>query len=299
MQTRDWLLLVLLSILWGGTFLFVAIALPEVPPLTLVLARCVIAALVLLALLAVLGFRLPQSIAGWRSFAIMAILNNIIPFSLIFWAQTHVPAGLASVLNATTPLMTLVVARAVAGEAMAPHRLLGVLVGICGVGVLVGPEALGTATAASLTGMLAILGATLSYGFSGLWGRRLSAYPAPVSAASQMLCSSIMLLPIAASLDRFWSLPVPSLKVLAAIAALGILSTALAYVLFFRIMQTSGSLNVMLVTLLIPVTGVGLGYLVLGETLTLRQGFGAVVIGLSLLVIDGRLFGIRPQTSRA
>ncbi|MBV1693793.1 MAG: DMT family transporter [Hyphomicrobiales bacterium] len=296
MQTRDWLLLVLLSVLWGGTFLFVAIALPEVPPLTLVLARCVIAAVALLALLAALGFRLPDTTAGWRRFAVMAILNNIIPFSLIFWAQTHVPAGLASVLNATTPLMALLVARIIAGEAMAPHRLVGVLVGISGVGVLVGPEALGTASSASLVGMLAVLGATLSYGLSGLWGRRLSEYPAPVSAASQMICSSVMLLPIAASLDRFWTLPVPSVKVLVAIAALGILSTALAYILFFRIMQTSGSLNVMLVTLLIPVTGVGLGYLVLGETLTLRQGLGAVVIGLSLLVIDGRVFGIKPPS---
>jgi drug/metabolite transporter (DMT)-like permease len=247
-----------------------------------------------MVLLAALGLRLPDTAEGWRQFAVMAVLNNIIPFSLIFWAQTHVPAGLASVLNATTPLMTLVVGRIFAGEAMATHRLVGVLIGICGVGVLVGPEALGTASAASLVGMLAVLGATLSYGFSGLWGRRLAEYPAPVSATSQMICSSVMLLPIAASFDRFWTLPIPSAPVLLAIVALGTLSTALAYILFFRIMQTSGSLNVMLVTLLIPVTGVGLGYLVLGETLTVRQGLGAAVIGLSLLAIDGRVFGIKP-----
>ncbi len=298
MRAQDWILLVLLSILWGGTFLFAALALREIPPLTIVLARCAIAAAVLVPVVALLGHRLPRTAEDWSKFAVMAVLNNVLPFTLIFWAQKSVPAGLASVLNATTPLMTLLVARALAGEALGGHRMAGVLIGIAGVGLLVGSEASGASAEGGLVGMLAILAATFCYGLSGLWGRRLGAFPAPVSAASQLTCSTLMLLPLAAAAERFWTLPVPSLTALMAVLALGVLSTALAYILFFRIMAAAGSLNVMLVTLLIPVTGVGLGYLVLGETLSMRQGVGAAVIGLSLLVIDGRLFGFGTPVRR-
>ena len=294
MTLRNWLLLILLSILWGGTFFFVAIALPEVPPLTLVLARCVIAALALVPILLALGFKFPSTRTAWRDFAVMAVLNNIIPFTLIFFGQKVVPSGLAAVFNATTPLMSLLVMRFFVGEVWTANKLAGVLIGLAGVAILVGPDAFSGASSASVLGMLAILGGTLSYGFSGLWGRRLKAYPAPVSAGSQLLCSSILLLPLAAAADQFWTLPIPSLGVLLAMLALGILSTAIAYILFFEIMRSAGALNVMLVTLLIPFTSISLGALYLGETLNLRQIGGAVVIGLSLLVIDGRLFGVKP-----
>ena len=294
MTLRNWLLLVLLSILWGGTFFFVAIALPEVPPLTLVLARCVIAALALVPILLALGFKFPSTRTAWRDFAVMAVLNNIIPFTLIFFGQKVVPSGLAAVFNATTPLMSLLVMRFFVGEVWTANKLAGVLIGLAGVAILVGPDAFSGASSASVLGMLAILGGTLSYGFSGLWGRRLKAYPAPVSAGSQLLCSSILLLPLAAAADQFWTLPIPSLGVLLAMLALGILSTAIAYILFFEIMRSAGALNVMLVTLLIPFTSISLGALYLGETLNLHQIGGAVVIGLSLLVIDGRLFGVKP-----
>lgn len=295
MRARDWFLLILLSILWGGTFFFVAVALKEVPPMTLVLSRCVIAVAVLAPILLMLRFAFPGTVAGWRDFAVMAILNNIIPFSLIFFGQLYIPSGLASVLNATTPLMSLLVLQFAAGEIMTRNKLAGVLIGIAGVAVLIGPEALVPTKDGAALGMLAILGATLSYGFSGLWGRRLKAHAAPVSAASQLLCSTLILLPIVAVTDRFWTLPVPSMPVLAAVLALGLLSTALAYILFFEVMRSAGSLNVMLVTLLIPFTSIALGAAYLGEALTARQIAGALIIGLSLLVIDGRLFGLGPK----
>ena len=294
MTARNWLLLILLSILWGGTFFFAAVALPEVPPLTLVLARCVIASLALAPILLVLGFQFPTTKAAWRDFAVMAVLNNIIPFTLIFYGQTIVPSGLAAVLNATTPMMSLLVTRFFAGDALTRNKIAGVLIGLAGVAILVGPAAFGGANLASVIGMLAILGGTLSYGFSGLWGRRLKAYPAPVSAASQLLCSSLLMLPLAALSDRFWTVPIPSQGALLAIVALGLLSTAIAYILFFEIMRSAGSLNVMLVTLLIPFTSIVLGALFLSETLNGRQIAGALVVGLSLLVIDGRLFGVKP-----
>jgi drug/metabolite transporter (DMT)-like permease len=297
MRLRDWTMLIALSILWGGTFFFVAVALKEVPPLTLVLARCVIAALALVPVLVLLGFKLPDTRKGWRDFAVMAILNNIIPFGLIFYGQQIIPSGLAAVLNATTPLMSLLVTRVVAGEAWTTNKLAGILIGLAGVGVLVGPEAFGGATLANALGMSACLAATLAYGFSGLWSRRLKAYSAPVSAASQMVCSSLLLIPIAGVADRFWMQPMPSQGVLLAILALGVLSTALAYILFFEIIRRAGALNAMLVTLLIPFTSIALGTLYLGETLSPRQLLGAVIIGVSLLVIDGRLFGLKPKTT--
>jgi drug/metabolite transporter (DMT)-like permease len=158
------------------------------------------------------------------------------------------------------------------------------------VATLVGPSAM-SGDRASAFGMLLVLGGTLSYGFSGLWGRRFKDVPPIVSAASQLICSSLMMIPIAGLADQFWRLPMPPFPALVAVIALGVLSTALAYILFFKIMAEAGSNNVMLVTLLIPISGITLGALRFGETLSLNQMIGAAIIAASLLVIDGRLFG--------
>jgi drug/metabolite transporter (DMT)-like permease len=288
MRTTDWLLLVLLSVLWGATFFFIAVANPHVPPFTLVLARVGLAALALLPVVLLLGERLPATAAGWWPFVVQAAINNVIPFTLMVYGQHRIAAGLASVLNATTPLLTLVVARVFAGETLTASKLAGVLLGIVGVGVLVGPEALGS-NASSVIGMLCILGGTLSYAFSALWMRRLRHIPPLVTSAAQLTCSTAMLLPLAAAVDRFWLLPTPPAPALLAVVGFALLSTALAYIVFFRINATAGPTNVMLVTLLIPVTATLLGVLILGETVTAHQIVGALVIASGLLVIDGRL----------
>jgi drug/metabolite transporter (DMT)-like permease len=288
MRTQDWLLLVFLSVLWGATFLFIAIAGPEVPPFTLVLARVGIAALVLLPLVFVMGYRLPSGRAAWQLFIVQSVINNVIPFTLMVYGQQRIASGLAAVLNATTPLFTLVVARLFAGEALTPSKVLGVLLGAGGVAVLMGPEAL-TANTSSVIGMLCILGGTLSYAFSALWMRRLRHIPPLVSSAAQLTCSTVLLLPIAVLLDRFWLLPVPSAPAILAIVGLALFSTALAYIVFFKISANAGPSNVMLVTLLIPVTATALGVLVLDETLTVYQIAGALIIASGLVVIDGRL----------
>jgi drug/metabolite transporter (DMT)-like permease len=290
MRLREWLLLVLLSILWGGTFFAVVVALKEVPPLTLVLVRCTIAALLLAPCVLAMGLKMPTSWGTWRDFAVMSILNNVIPFSLIVYAQTVVPSGVASVLNATTPLFTLLIAWWLGGDALPRNKMVGIAVGLLGVIVLIGPAAL-TGTSANTIGMAAIICATLSYGFSGLWGRRLKAIPPLVIALGQLTCSTLILMPIAGLFDRFWTLSWPSAPVLWSVLALSVLSTALAYIIFFEIMAKAGSSNVMLVTLLIPFTSIALGTTLLGETLTLQQIIGGLIIGFGLLVIDGRLFG--------
>ena len=288
MRTSDWLLLVLLSVLWGATFYFIAVANPEVPPFTLVLGRVGVAALALVPVVLLLGLRLPATAAGWWPFVVQAVINNVIPFTLIVYGQLRIASGLAAVLNATTPLFTLVMARLLAGEALTASKVAGVVLGIAGVGVLVGPAALG-ANASSVVGMLCILGASLSYAVSALWMRRLRDIPPLVSSAAQLTCSSLMLLPLAGAVERFWQLPVPGAPAILAVLGLALISTALAYVVFFHLNTSAGSTNVMLVTLLIPVTATILGVALLNETIAPHQIAGAVVIASGLVVIDGRL----------
>jgi len=290
MRAADWLLLILLSMLWGATFFFVAVALGALPPLTLVMARVGLAALLLVPLALIAGHRLPASLSAWGPYVVLALLNNVTPFALMTYGQTQIASALAAVLNATTPLFALTIARVVAGEVLRAAKLAGVGLGITGVGVLMGPSALGLDTASAL-GMLAVLVGAMSYGFAALWMRRLRSTPPLVSAAAQLICSTAMLAPVAAYVDRFWMLPVPGPAAIGAVIGLAVFSTALAYVVFFRINATAGPTNVMLVTLLIPVTATALGVLILGEALAPNQIAGALIIASGLVVIDGRLLG--------
>lgn len=288
MSRSQWFLLICLSVIWGGSFLFVAVAVRELPPLTIVFVRVLIAAAILVPLTAVIGYALPRTVTGWRDYAVMAVLNNVLPFTLIVWGQQFITTGLASVLNATVPLWAVFLAHIFATEDITKQRLAGVVTGIAGVAVLVGPEALG-GNRAGVLGMLAMLAATLCYGLSSVWARRFKGTPPIVSAASQLTCSTVILLPLAGFFDQLWGLAIPSTPALVSLIGLGVLSTALAYVMLFHIMTVSGPSNAMLVTLHIPVSAVLLGHVVLAEPLLLRHIAGGIVIGIALLVIDGRV----------
>jgi drug/metabolite transporter (DMT)-like permease len=235
-----------------------------------------------------MGLRLPVSAGAWKPFVIMSILNNVLPFTFITMGQMSVASGLASVLNATTPLFALVIAHLFADERLKANKLAGVAVGILGVAVLMGLDILAPGTA-SISGMLLCLAGSMSYGFAALWGRRLRAIHPLVAATCQLLASTVLLAALAALVDRPWMLPWPSSATILALIGLAALSTSLAYVIFYRILSVSGPTNAMLVTLLLPVTGIGLGVGVLGETLEARHVIGALVIASGLLVIDGRL----------
>jgi drug/metabolite transporter (DMT)-like permease len=290
---RTWALLVLLSVLWGGSFFFTGAALRELPPLTVVLARVVFGAAVLLPFLKILGGALPKTVAGWTPFFVMGLLNNVIPFSLLVAGQTYISSGLASVLNATTPLFTVLVLAGFGDEKLIARRVAGVLIGLLGVIVLRG-AGLNSAQAAhdQTIGMLLCLGGALSYGFSGLWGRRkLNGVPPITSATCQLICSSVVMAIVTSAVERPWQLPMPGAATWASLIGLAMLATALAYIVFFHILARSGATNVMLVTLLIPVTAILLGYFILGEPLTAREIAGALIIGSALVVIDGRVFG--------
>lgn len=301
MRARDWGLLVLLSLLWGGSFFFSAVAVREIPPLTTVALRTGIAALVLMpfALGRGPGAFSPGGVLA--AFAIMGLLNNLVPFSLIFWAQTQIPSGLASILNATTPLFSILVAHvALDDERLAPGKLAGILFGIAGVAALFGGTPLAAADLAGL-GMLACLGAALSYGCASVFGRRFGrmGLAAPQVAFGQLFATTLMIAPFAWALDRPLALPLPSAAATGAVLMLGIASTAVAYVVYFRLLASAGAVNTVLVTLLVPVSAILLGWAFLDEALLPRHFAGMALIGLGLLAIDGRatrrLAALRPS----
>jgi drug/metabolite transporter (DMT)-like permease len=295
-DARDWSLLALLSVLWGGSFFFNGVVLRELPPLTVVLLRVTIAAIILLPLLWAYRIGFPKGVSGWKPFFAIALLNNILPFCLIVVGQTYIPSGLASILNATTPLFTVLVMAAAGDEKLHMRRVAGVVAGLIGVIILHGQE-LGFQSGEGI-GILLCLAAAFSYGLSALYARRkLSDSPPLATATFQMLASSLMMTVIAAIFERPWQLSMPGVTTWLAVIGLAALSTALAYIVFFQILRRSGSTNVMLVTLLIPVTAILLGYLVLGESVSLREMIGALVIGSALLLIDGRVLKLVPGLS--
>jgi len=294
MTGLDWLCLLALSVLWGGSFFFAKVAVASVPPLTLVAARVGLAALALLAVARLAGLRLPADRRSWLAFAGMGVLNNLIPFALIFYGQTAIGAGLAAVINGMTPFWTALIARAAGAEPLPAGKLAGIAVGFGGLAVMVGPAALGGLDA-SLLAQLAVVGATVSYGCAGVFGRRFRALPPLVTATGQLSASSLLVLPLALLVDRPWTLAAPGAEAIGAVVGLALASTALAYILFFRVLATAGATNVSLVTLLVPVSAMLLGALVLGETVTLRQLLGLALIAAGMAFIDGRLLArLRP-----
>ncbi len=292
MNAREWAMLVFLSLLWGGSFFFVGIAVKELPPLTIVMLRVSIAALALLTVCKVMGYRLPKAPGVIRAFFGMGLLNNIIPFSLIVWGQTHIASGVASILNATTPLFTVIVAHLLTSdEKISVNKFVGIVMGFVGVATMIGPAAL-TGESSGLWGQLAILGAAVSYSFAGIFGRRFKAMGvAPiVTATGQISASSLVLIPVALIIDKPWLLPMPSGAAWGALFGIALLSTALAYLIFFRILSSAGATNLALVTFLIPVSAILMGSLVLGEQLEAKHFIGMTMIAAGLLAMDGRLF---------
>ena len=284
----EWGLLIALSVLWGATFIFVEVALEDLGPLTIVAGRVGLAAAVLLVAVHVGGYRLPAGAAMWGTFAVMGLLNNGIPFGLIFWSQTQITAGLASILNATTLLFAVVLAPLfVADERLTPGRLAGVALGIGGVAVLIGPAALAD-FGLQVLAQVAMLGACLSYAFASIYGRRFAGRPPLVVATGQLCASTVIMVPVAILVEGLPGSSLPGVPTLASVAALAAFSTALAYVLYFRILATAGTTNIMLVTVLVPVSAIVLGALFLGERLQSGDAFGMALIGLGIAAIDGR-----------
>lgn len=302
MTLVEWGMLIVLSVLWGGSFFFTGVAVKELPPLTIVVCRVALAAMTLLMVLRIMGLKMPTSRRVWLAFFVMGFLNNAVPFSLIVWGQVYVASGVASILNATTPLFTVVVAHwLTVDEKITIPRFIGVISGLVGVAIMIGEEAflaLGmNEVGVNTVAQLSILGAAISYAFAGIYGRRFRAMGVtPIATATgQVTASSILLLPVMLWVDQPWTLPMPSLSTIGALVGIAILSTALAYILYFKILATAGALNLLLVTFLIPVSAIILGVLVLGEVLLLKHLVGMVCIGVGLAAIDGRMLKMMRQ----
>lgn len=289
MGPLEWLLLIVLSILWGGSFFFNKLTVAEWPPFAVVQVRVGLAALALLLVVRIAGQSMAVGRELWLAFFGMGLLNNLIPFSLFLWGQQQIASGLASILNATTPIFAVLVMHCFGNEKATGLKLGGVLAGLVGVGILMGPDAI-SGLGSNLAAQLACILAAVSYAFSGLLGRRFRGVSPLVAATGQLSASTLMMFPIVFVLHPPWTLPVPSHQAILALVGLALISTALAYLLFFRIMRAAGPSNVMLVTFLIPVSAILLGSGLLGEALLPRHFVGMAAIFVGLALIDGRLF---------
>ena len=290
MTPFEWGLLLLLSVLWGGSFFFVGLAVKQLPPFTIVALRVSVAAALLWLTAPATGLSPQRMRVQIGPLLVLGLLNNAIPFVLIVWGQTHLASGVASILNASTPVITVVAAHFLTTtERLNARKLAGALFGFFGVAAMIAPD-LAHGLRQDLLAELAILGAALAYALSSLYGRRFRAAGlAPIDVATgQMTASSLMLVPLALMVDRPWTLPAPSLEVTCAVIGLAALSTALAYVVYFRILAGAGATNVVLVTLLVPATSILLGALRLGERLAPRDFLGLALIAVGLALIDGR-----------
>ncbi len=289
MDRLTWLLLALLSLLWGGSFIFMKIAAADLPVLSVVWLRVALAALALLIVTGATGRRFPRGGAIHARYALMGLTNNIIPFALIVYAIPRIGAGAASILNGLTPVFTLILAHVLTrDEQLTRRKVIGIALGLIGLVVLVGPRALAGLDNEVIAG-LAMVAATVSYGISGIQARAFRQIDPVVSAASQLAYSTLLLVPFVLLIDMPWRLDVPGWGAIAAVAGLALASTALAYILFFMIVGRAGATNVMLVTLLVPVSALFLAVFFLGEHISAAEAGGMIFISAGLLVLDGRL----------
>lgn len=295
MTPLEWIMLLTLSLVWGGSYFFVALAVTALPPLTIVMCRVGIASLALWAFMRFTRQIMPRDGRVWIGFFIMGLLNNAIPFSLIVWGQTQISSGQASILNATTPIFTVIVAHLFTrDERVTMRHVLGTGLGFAGVVVLMGESVFG-GVGDSLMAQAALLGAAISYAFSAVFGRRFRGMGvAPMQIATgQVTAAAVLLLPLVVLVDRPWQLPPPGSITLLAVLGLALVSTAFAYVLYFRILASAGATNLSLVTMLVPPTAILLGILVLGENLQGHHLMGLMLIVAGLMVIDGRVAAFR------
>lgn len=290
MTRSEWGMLLALAAVWGGSFFFNGVAVRELPVLTVVVCRVTLAAFMLLVVLWVMREPLPRAPHIWLAFLCMGLLNNVIPFTLIVWGQQHIASGAASILNASTPLFTVLLAHILTpDEKLTGGKLAGIIVGFAGVATMIGEDAI-RSLGVGVTAQLMCLAGAISYAFAGIYGRRFRALAiTPLATATgQLLASSVVMIPLALWFDRPWSLPVPGIATIGALAGVAVISTALAYVLYFRILATAGATNLLLVTFLIPVSASLLGTFLLHESLEPKHFAGMALIGAGLAAIDGR-----------
>jgi drug/metabolite transporter (DMT)-like permease len=292
MGSKEWLLLGLLAAIWGSPYLFNRVALDDLPPLTVVLGRVALAAIALNIARHISGARLPREWRAWLAFAVMGAMGQLIPIALVVWGQTRIDGGLAAILNTTVPIFTILAAQVLTtDERLSTRKLAGVVIGLGGAIVVIGPrELVGFGgDRQRLLAQFAILAGALFYAVAAIYGRRFRGLPPLVPASAQVTGSALMLLPIALVVDRPWTLSAPGAAAIGSVVGLALLCTAVASVLYFRMLASVGASNLSLVTYLIPVSALLLGTIVLGERVEARHLIGGAVILLGLATLNGYL----------
>ncbi|WP_420642796.1 DMT family transporter [Candidatus Leptofilum sp.] len=300
MKLKNFLLLILLAALWGPSFLFIKVAVAEIPPITLVLGRVGIAAVLLTLLLLFQGKAFPKSNTIWRHLAVVAAVQNAIPFVLFSWGEQYIDSALASILNGTTPIFTIVIAHFFAADdRLTPTKLIGVLIGFGGLMLLISPSFVDGLQASTL-GLLGVALAAVLYGVAIVYTRNnLRGLPPLVAPAGQMILASLYLLPLSLLIERPYNIPTLSLPVIGSLLALGVLGTAAAFIVYYRLLETAPASYVSMTTYIIPIFGVILGVLVLDEQLTWHAyaGFGLILLGV--MIVNGllKIGGKRPSAT--
>ena len=287
--TTELALLLVLATLWGASYTFIKIGVETIPPVTFIAARTLIAGAILLAIIAWRGLSLPRDMATWRRFAFQACMNSVVPFTLIAWAERSVDAGLAIILNSTTPIFTfLMTAGITRHEPVTARKLFGVAAGIAGISLIIGMQAFG-GLGHELWAQVAIVVATICYAGAAIFGRNFKGLNPLMPAAGSMICGAVLLVPLSLALDRPWTLA-PSTASIVALLGLSVFSTALAFVIFFRLVHTLGSVGVTSQAYLRVPIGVAIGVVFLGETLNPSAWIGlvCVVAGVAAMTMPSR-----------
>lgn len=282
-------LLLALATLWGASYTFIRIGVETIPPVTFIAARTIIAGAILFGIIKMRGLSLPKDAATWWRFLFQACLNSVIPFMLIAWGERSVEAGLATILNSMAPIFTfLMTAIITRHETVTARKLFGVAAGIVGTGLIVGMQAL-DGVGETFVAQLAIVAATVCYAGAAIFGRNFKGLDPIMPATGSMLCGAAILIPISLVVDRPWTLT-PSLDSIFALLALSVVSTALAFVIYFRLIQTLGSVGTTSQAYLRVPIGVGIGVVFLGEALssTAWVGLVCVIAGVAAMTIPAR-----------
>ena len=289
MSPRTWLLMMLLGLIWGGTFFLSEILLLEMTPFQIVFHRVSIAAIIMVIYITWRGKRLPRDKRSWFALAIMGLLNNAIPFSAIVFGQQYITGGLAAILNSTTAFFGVMLAGLFfKDELLTLRRLIGVIMGILGVAIIIGMDVLSHLSLTSI-GQLLIIVSSISYAFAGIWGRlQVKNLGVEVTATGMLISSSVWMLILATMVEGF-PLEALSLRSTAAILTFSVVCTAIAYLLYFAILSAAGAANLTLVTIIIPPFALMLDAFALGEWVTGQQLLGFAIIASGLLVISGKL----------
>lgn len=299
MGGRDWAWLVLLSVVWGASFFFYRVMVVELPPMTIVFGRLAIAAVALHLFLAAKGDVLRLPLRDWRRFTALGTVNNVLPFTLIAYSEMRISAGVAALLIGCVPVFSALAAHILTrDEKMTANRIAGVIVGLAGIIILIGKDALHGLASDDFVGELVCLSAAVIYALAGIYSRTFSHLPPLKVATGQLTMGAVVILPFMLVFDRPWGLPMPSTPVWGSLLAIALLGSAFAYILFFRLIARVGAMNISLVTLLQPASAALLGWLFLREGLGAKDFAGMAVIGCGLLLIDGRVLS-RSKTGTA